>query len=409
MRKNSLDSIVPLSPSSSSLSPPQQQTICRPPKVSIMSPSASVPSSPPFPSSSLLSPTMLPNVVNNNSLSKSFSGINSPTLTIGSSSSNISPSMSPMTSFSSSSMVSPHQSSILPSFPTSCGLPTASISSSSTSSSPASSPIQKPLSTSGDSISNTNSSGSPANCKYHNCLVCQRGPPPIVLKSPTWSTIMRVVFYTLSKSFPDRPFFNLRTDVYAWMVEHWDILCAESKDKSHNWRKQVQDMLSHSKNLFESGTEHYKQNGFWRLKPSADIDPWTIKKPQRDRSKIPSTSTTKSNKRSNDEIWDSPKSSGKKLKLKDDDDDNNCQVPIADEITIDYLMDSDSDILHEMETVNNEIELLRQKVKVLKDEIHLKENINNNNTRPLKTNSTSTTNSFPSMEVKGLNHSLLEK
>eukprot|EP01133_Synstelium_polycarpum_P014227 gene14227-16786_t len=105
---------------------------------------------------------------------------------------------------------------------------------------------------------------------------------------------MRVVFYTLSKSQPDRPFFNLRTDVYSWMVEHWEALCQPSKDKSHNWRKQVQDMLSHSKNLFESGTDHYKQNGFWRLKPTVDIDPWTIKKPQRDKSKIPSMKSKRS-------------------------------------------------------------------------------------------------------------------
>ncbi|EFA86731.1 hypothetical protein PPL_00536 [Heterostelium album PN500] len=136
-------------------------------------------------------------------------------------------------------------------------------------------------------------------CKYNNCLVCLRGPPSILHKCPTWSTIMRVVFYTLSNSFPERKFFNLRNDVYSWMVDHWNILLDFKKDNNinssffsffieeeNNWRKQVQDMLSHSKNLFESGTEEYKQNGYWRLKLTMDTDPWTIKKPFRDKSKI---------------------------------------------------------------------------------------------------------------------------
>jgi hypothetical protein len=71
------------------------------------------------------------------------------------------------------------------------------------------------------------------------------------------------------------------------MLAHWDTLCS-SKDPKHNWKKQVQDMLSHSKNVFESGSGLYKQNGFWRLKHTED--PWTIEKAPRDRSKLRSTS-----------------------------------------------------------------------------------------------------------------------
>jgi hypothetical protein len=71
---------------------------------------------------------------------------------------------------------------------------------------------------------------------------------------------MRVVFYTLQNGFPEKEFFNLRTDVYVFMARHWDRLCP-SKDIHHNWKKQIQDMLSHSKNMFESGTGFYKQNG----------------------------------------------------------------------------------------------------------------------------------------------------
>eukprot|EP00026_Physarum_polycephalum_P007734 Phypoly_transcript_07800.p1 GENE.Phypoly_transcript_07800~~Phypoly_transcript_07800.p1 ORF type:complete len:411 (+),score=52.76 Phypoly_transcript_07800:97-1329(+) len=114
-------------------------------------------------------------------------------------------------------------------------------------------------------------------CFVPNCLVCARGAPLNLTKSPTWSSIMRVVFYTLLKGFPEKQFFNLRTDVYVFMANHWDKLCP-SKDASHNWKKQIQDMLSHSKNMFESGTGFYKQNGFWRLK-KPQMDPWAIVKP----------------------------------------------------------------------------------------------------------------------------------
>ncbi|GAM27026.1 hypothetical protein SAMD00019534_102010, partial [Acytostelium subglobosum LB1] len=201
----------------------------------------------------------------------------------------------------------------------------------------------------------------PRPCKYPLCLLCQRGPPLIVLKCPTWSTIMRVVFYSLSKSMPDRLYYNLRTDVYSWMCDHWDYLCQPSKDKSHNWRKQVQDMLSHSKNLFESGTDHFKQNGFWRLKPQMDIDPWTIKKPQRDKSKISTSSTTSptKNKHSSDENGQS----SKKLRLSYSDVDE-CPEEMDADIT-DYLIENDNDVRLEIESVNREINVMLQQIKAL--------------------------------------------
>ncbi|EFA78458.1 hypothetical protein PPL_09110 [Heterostelium album PN500] len=93
--------------------------------------------------------------------------------------------------------------------------------------------------------------------------------------SPTWASIMRVVFFTLHHELREKPFFSLKTDVYEFMTTHWDILCLNKK-RSENWHKQIQDMLSHSKNIFESGMDTYKQNGFWRLKQI--IDPWTMQK-----------------------------------------------------------------------------------------------------------------------------------
>ncbi|GAM27387.1 hypothetical protein SAMD00019534_105620 [Acytostelium subglobosum LB1] len=168
---------------------------------------------------------------------------------------------------------------------------------------------------------------------------------------------MRVVFYTLGNSFPDRPFFNLRTDVYSWMVDHWDSLCEPSKDKIHNWRKQVQDMLSHSKNLFESGTDHYKQNGFWRLKPSIDIDPWTIRKPQRDKSKV-ATPIKKSRSHSESDLY-----GAKRLRFDsifEEDEDGLEDLDIKD-----YLLENDTELIKEVESINNEINYILNKVKEL--------------------------------------------
>eukprot|EP01133_Synstelium_polycarpum_P008655 gene8655-10156_t len=120
-------------------------------------------------------------------------------------------------------------------------------------------------------------------CNLTDCLLCQRGQPELLIKSPTWASIMRVVFFTLHNEMRDKQFFSLKTDVYEFMTTHWDVLCLNKK-RSENWHKQIQDMLSHSKNIFESGMDTYKQNGFWRLKYV--VDPWTLQKGGRKNSSL---------------------------------------------------------------------------------------------------------------------------
>ncbi|EFA78941.1 hypothetical protein PPL_08409 [Heterostelium album PN500] len=110
-------------------------------------------------------------------------------------------------------------------------------------------------------------------CSLKSCVLCNRGRPTMLMKVPTWASIMKVVLYTLHIEFPDKQFFSLKGDVYGFMESHWRRLCVDKK-KSDNWRKQVQDMLSHSKNIFESGYEVIGQNGYWRLKNVQD--PWVI-------------------------------------------------------------------------------------------------------------------------------------
>ncbi|KAF2077066.1 hypothetical protein CYY_001633 [Polysphondylium violaceum] len=104
-------------------------------------------------------------------------------------------------------------------------------------------------------------------CTLNYCSLCIRGTPPLLIKNPTWSHIMRVVFICLRDNTPDKEFFNLKSEVYGFMLSHWSRLCINRK-RSDNWKKQIQDMLSHSKETFESGMETFRQNGYWKLRPS---------------------------------------------------------------------------------------------------------------------------------------------
>ncbi|KYR01227.1 hypothetical protein DLAC_02345 [Tieghemostelium lacteum] len=140
---------------------------------------------------------------------------------------------------------------------------------------PPASALQKPSGTSSPSLNGSNSSPMvPQVCYLSKCALCERGQPPLLLKTPTWASIMRVVFYCLHLEYQDKEYFSLKTDVYEFMTCHWDKLYINKK-RSDNWRKQVQDMLSHSKNVFESGLEKVKQNGYWKLKYTSD--PWVIR------------------------------------------------------------------------------------------------------------------------------------
>eukprot|EP01113_Clastostelium_recurvatum_P037536 TRINITY_DN54_c0_g1_i2.p1 TRINITY_DN54_c0_g1~~TRINITY_DN54_c0_g1_i2.p1 ORF type:complete len:399 (-),score=130.92 TRINITY_DN54_c0_g1_i2:204-1292(-) len=118
-----------------------------------------------------------------------------------------------------------------------------------------------------------NSATTLGHCLAERCMLCERGCPSLLVKSPTWASIMRVVFFCLQNDYPAKQFFSLKNDVYQFMVEHWNKLCLNKK-RSDNWHKQIQDMLSHSKNVFESGVDIFKQNGYWRLRQLSD--PWSL-------------------------------------------------------------------------------------------------------------------------------------
>ncbi|EFA86671.1 hypothetical protein PPL_00473 [Heterostelium album PN500] len=108
------------------------------------------------------------------------------------------------------------------------------------------------------------------------CLVCTRGPPKLIQHN-TWSNIMRVVIFCLKHAYPDLEFFSLKNHIYDFMSSHWSILCY-NKEYEQNWHKQIQDILSHSKKIFESGQNHLNASGHWRL--IENIDPWSMPNPK---------------------------------------------------------------------------------------------------------------------------------
>lgn len=59
-----------------------------------------------------------------------------------------------------------------------------------------------------------------AQCQLSSCLLCTRGVPGLLIRSPTWASIMRVVFYCLQQDNTAKQFFNLKTDVYGFMTTH---------------------------------------------------------------------------------------------------------------------------------------------------------------------------------------------
>ncbi|EFA82350.1 hypothetical protein PPL_04775 [Heterostelium album PN500] len=174
----------------------------------------------------------------------------------------------PSLSSASSSSTSPNSPLSAPNSPLPIQAPLSPSSSSDTEKPNSNTDHQLPLSHNSPSASNSPIQN---NCTFKECLLCKRGSPFVNNQSPTWACIMRIVFYCLQNEITSKPFLNLKTDVYGFMTAHWHLLCLDKK-RSDNWHKQIQDMLSHSKNLFESGMDTYKQNGYWRMKQITD--PW---------------------------------------------------------------------------------------------------------------------------------------
>ncbi|KAF2072947.1 hypothetical protein CYY_005740 [Polysphondylium violaceum] len=111
-------------------------------------------------------------------------------------------------------------------------------------------------------------------CNEQGCMICANTTPYCLSgKFPSWSAILWVCLYSLHKLHPEKDFVNLREDVYPSILKHWSKICG-NRETTSNWKKQIQDSLSHSRKLFESGVDILGQNGYWRLKK--DLNPWNI-------------------------------------------------------------------------------------------------------------------------------------
>jgi hypothetical protein len=116
--------------------------------------------------------------------------------------------------------------------------------------------------------------GSPSECEWDNCVVCERGIPVMLqTQNPTWAAIMRVVFYSFMYVFPADIYWKVR-EAYKYIEDHWDLLCPSKSKGVGAWRKQLQDALSHNKQYFISGMPIFGQKGYWGLKQ--EIDPWAV-------------------------------------------------------------------------------------------------------------------------------------
>lgn len=104
-----------------------------------------------------------------------------------------------------------------------------------------------------------------------SCPLCVRPRPECLADAePTWLQIIRVVFWCLADLYPEIAFFSLREHVYPFLDLHWDAICTE-KHKKDNWKKSLQDTLSHA-DCLESGKSVFGQNGYWRIRELRD--PW---------------------------------------------------------------------------------------------------------------------------------------
>lgn len=151
-------------------------------------------------------------------------------------------------------------------------------------------------------------------CSLDDCLVCKRDIPACLnVRSPTWPAIIRVVLFTLQHEHPEKKYFNLKHDIYPFIVSHWKRLCPQKNILK--WKKPMQDALSHGMSLFDSGKAVYG-TGFWGLRLNAD--PWEVSE---DDSYNSGRDNSDNDTGNNNSTLNFPLSS-RKRRIDDDDDDD---------------------------------------------------------------------------------------
>jgi len=106
-------------------------------------------------------------------------------------------------------------------------------------------------------------------CTLLQCELCSKGSLSLahlgVRKAHGWKQRLVLSFSVIKKS-TKKSWFSLTKDIYPFFEAHWSILWPDvKKDLYINWRKKLQDSLSHNKDIFESGAFHFGKKGYWRL------------------------------------------------------------------------------------------------------------------------------------------------
>lgn len=106
-------------------------------------------------------------------------------------------------------------------------------------------------------------------CDLPSCALCTQGSMSklndVALNQHGWKKRLMFVFEMLKKTFPDQEWFSLSKEVYPFFQNHWEVLFPGVNSVFQtNWKKKVQDSLSHNRDVFESGTSVFGKKGFWR-------------------------------------------------------------------------------------------------------------------------------------------------
>lgn len=115
-------------------------------------------------------------------------------------------------------------------------------------------------------------------CNLKTCELC-RDAKEITAQlndanKPTgWKERLVLAFSTIEKSDSSRIWLSLSQDIYPFFESHSSILCPDAKSGFYlNWKKKVQDCLSHNKDVFKSGKTLFAKKGYWRLLKPKDLD-----------------------------------------------------------------------------------------------------------------------------------------
>jgi len=100
-------------------------------------------------------------------------------------------------------------------------------------------------------------------CSFKNCVMCKHPENFKLEEGSGWRELVIATFKSIyAMNTKKGKWLYLPTDVYQFVEEHWP----ENKPKEENWKKRLQDTLSHNKKYFASGKALFGKTGFWCLR-----------------------------------------------------------------------------------------------------------------------------------------------